>query len=44
MLTATEPIVVRPVQMQGPHLQIPDTPGLGVTLDEAQVDKFRVPA
>ena len=37
-----EDIVTEPVRMDGPHLTISDQPGLGVTLDEGQVNKFRV--
>lgn len=37
-----EDIVVQPVRMDGPNLQVSDAPGLGVTLDEGQLRKFRV--
>ena len=42
LLNLAEDIVTRPLQMQGPRLAVPDGPGLGVSLDEGQLDKFRV--
>jgi len=42
LLNLAEDIVAQPLRMQGPSLHVPQGPGLGVRLDERQLQKFRV--
>jgi L-alanine-DL-glutamate epimerase-like enolase superfamily enzyme len=42
LLNLAEDIVKDPPQWRGAKMVVPEGPGLGVTLDEAQLDKFRV--
>ena len=41
LLNLAEDIVKDPPQWRGAKMAVPEGPGLGVTLDEAQLDKFR---
>jgi L-alanine-DL-glutamate epimerase-like enolase superfamily enzyme len=38
----SEDIVTEPVRLEGNQVRVPDTPGLGVTLDEDKIRKLRV--
>lgn len=42
LMNLAEDIVRRPLVMNGPVIAVPDGPGLGIELDERQLDKFRV--
>ena len=42
LLNLADDIVEQPLQLQGAHMAVPQGPGLGVTLDENQVAKYRV--
>ena len=37
-----EDVVTEPVQLEGSAVRVPDAPGLGVTLDEEKIRRFRV--
>lgn len=42
ILNLAEDIVTQPLAMDGPRLRVPQGPGLGVTVDEAKLERFRV--
>lgn len=43
-LTLAEDVVTEPVRLEGSQVRVPDAPGLGVTLDEDKIRRFRVDA
>jgi muconate cycloisomerase len=38
----TEDIVTEPLRVENGHTIVPDGPGLGVTLDDKQIEKLRL--
>jgi L-alanine-DL-glutamate epimerase-like enolase superfamily enzyme len=40
--TLASDVVTEPVQLEGNRVRVPDTPGLGVTLDEERIRKLRL--
>ncbi len=40
--TFADDVVTEPLRMEGNRVRVPDTPGLGVTLDESRIKKLRL--